>query len=176
MSEHFDAFEISPVPTPALDAVPPEPFRGIYGMPAFLTVATPDLTGSVEFWVHGFGFFDLFRIPGRLVHLRRWAFQDVLLVPGAEPVRELPAVTVSFACVLGEIDRIAGACEALRPGCTAGPRHTPWNTVDVEVVTPANARVVWTAAKPLDPHSQEARDLAEIGISAPGARRAPLGG
>lgn len=168
MSNSYDAFEISPVPEPAVDAVPPEPFRGIYGMPMFVTVPTPDLAASVDFWVRGFGFFDLFSIPGRLTHLRRWAFQDVLLVAGAEPT-ELPAISVSFACVLSQIDRIAAASLALRPGCSEGPRHTPWNTIDVEVVTPEKARVIFSAAKPLDPGSREARNLAEIGISAPGA-------
>jgi hypothetical protein len=29
-----NAFEMSPVPAPGPDAVPPEPFRGSYGMPA----------------------------------------------------------------------------------------------------------------------------------------------
>jgi hypothetical protein len=71
--------------------------------------------------------------------------------------------------VLSEVGRIAEACEAQRPGCTEGPRHTPWNTVDVEVVTPENARVILTAAKPFDPASQEARYLEEAGITAPKA-------
>ena len=171
VNDHYDASGISPVPEPAVDAVAPGPFRGIYGMPMFVSVPTPDLAASVDFWVHGFGFFDLFSIPGQLTHLRRWAFQDVLLVPGAEQVAPVPAMGVSFACVLGELDRVAQACSALRPGCTEGPRHTPWNTVDVEVVTPENVRVTLTAAKPLDPRSREARYLEEIGISAPGSGR-----
>jgi hypothetical protein len=88
-------------------------------------------------------------------------------VPAANPVTSVPAASVSFACVLSEIDRITDACEAQRPGCAEGPRHTPWNTVDVEVVTPENARVIFTAAKVFDPKSQEARNLAEVGITAP---------
>ena len=39
----FNAFEMSPVPAPSEDAQPPEPFRGIYGMPMFVTVPTSDL-------------------------------------------------------------------------------------------------------------------------------------
>ncbi|OEU90409.1 glycosyltransferase [Streptomyces abyssalis] len=167
MSDYYDAFEVSPVPDPAVDAVPPEVFRGIYGMPMFVTIPTPDLAASADFWVHGLGFIDLFSIPGQVTHLRRWAFQDVLLVPATSEVTSAPATGVSFACVLSEVDRIIEACEAQQPGCTEGPTHTPWNTVDVEVVTPEKARVIFTAAKPLDPASQEARDLAAVGITAP---------
>ncbi|WP_222864384.1 hypothetical protein [Micromonospora sp. WP24] len=34
-----------------------------------------------------------------------------------------------------------------------------------------NARIVFTAAQPFDPSSQEARNLETIGITAPGAGR-----
>ncbi|MEH1098044.1 hypothetical protein [Micromonospora sp. CPCC 205561] len=168
MSDYYDAFEISPVPAPGLDAVAPEPFRGIYGMPAFVTIPTNDLAGSVDFWVRGLGFFELFTIPGTLVHLRRWAFQDVLLRSAAGVPAEAPAVSFSFACVLSEIDATVEACRAVSPDSVDGPRDTPWNTRDVEVITPERARIVFTAAKPFDPDSQEARDLAAIGITPPG--------
>lgn len=169
MSDHYDAFEISPVPVPGPDAVAPEPYRGIYGMPAFVTIPTGDLAASVDFWTRGLGFFELFTIPGTLVHLRRWAFQDVLLVaaPAAgrgETATAVPALTCSFACVLGEVEAIAAACRELRPGSVSGPRETAWNTRDIEIVTPENARIVFTAAKPYDPASAEARALADIGI------------
>ncbi|MFE9421685.1 VOC family protein [Kitasatospora sp. NPDC006697] len=162
MSDYYNAFEMSPVPTPGPDAVPPEPFRGIYGMPAFVTIPTVDLTESVEFWTRKLGFFELFSIPGRLVHLRRWAFQDVLLVPAERVPEEAPAVSVSFACVLSEVDAIAEACGAVA-------QDTPWNTRDVSVTTPEKARIVYTAAKPFDPAGQEARNLAAVGIT-PGDR------
>jgi hypothetical protein len=55
---HYDAFEISLVPAPGPDAVPPEPFHGIYGMPAFVTVPTTDLAASLDFWTRGLGFFE----------------------------------------------------------------------------------------------------------------------
>lgn len=167
MSNYYNAFEMSPVPTPAVDAVAPEPFHGIYGMPMFLTVPTTDLAASEQFWRDGFGFFNLFSIPGSLVHLRRWAFQDVLLVPTGEPSDVLLAATVSFACVLSEIGTIGAACEAARPGCAMEPRDTPWNTVDLEIVTPENLRVVFSAAKPFGPESRDARNLAHVGIVAP---------
>ncbi|GAA2239437.1 MULTISPECIES: VOC family protein [Streptomyces] len=175
MSDHYNAFEMSPVPAPGPDAVAPEPFRGIYGMPAFVTIPTSDLAASVDFWVRGLGFFELFGIPGRLVHLRRWAFQDVLLVAAESVPERAPAMSVSFACVLGEVDSVAESCRALRPDSVDGPRDTPWTTRDVEVITPENARIVLTAAKPFDPDSQEAKDLAAVGITPPGAGRGDHG-
>ncbi|WP_433192787.1 VOC family protein [Nocardia sp. CA-107356] len=168
MSETYSAFDISPVPVPALDAVAPELFRGLYGMPMFVTVPTPDLPASVDFWIRGLGFFDLFTIPGRLTHLRRWAFQDVLLVSDDRPA-EATALSVSFACVLSQLEEIAAACEEMLPGCTTGPRMMPWNSVELEVRTPDNTRVIMTAARPYDPNSVEAEYLRSIGIEAPGA-------
>jgi catechol 2,3-dioxygenase-like lactoylglutathione lyase family enzyme len=171
MNDYYNAFEMSPVPTPGPDAVPPELFRGIYGMPAFATIPTGDLAASVDFWTRGLGFFELFTIPGTLVHLRRWAFQDVLLVSAASVPEQPPAVSFSFSCVLSQVDSVVEACRALRPNSVDGPQDTPWNTRDVAVTTPENARIVFTAAKPFDPDSEEARNLAAIGITAPNAGR-----
>ncbi|BCK57111.1 VOC family protein [Nocardia wallacei] len=168
MSDYYNAFEISPVPTPGPDAVAPEPFRGIYGMPAFVKIPTGDLAASVDFWTRGLGFIELFTIPGSLVHLRRWAFQDVLLVAAEQIPTKAPALSVGFACVLDQIESVVESCRAVRPDAVDGPRDTPWNTRDVEVLTPENARIVFTAAKPFDPESQEARNLAAIGITPPG--------
>ena len=167
----FNAFEMSPVPTPGEDAKPPEPFHGIYGMPMFVTVPTSDLDVSVDFWTEALGFFSLFSIPGRLVHLRRWAFQDVLLVPAPQEPSPAPgpAMSVSFACVLSQIDEIAAVCEQRRPGSVTGPRITPWNSSEVEVTTPEGMRVVLTAARPLDPDSEQADNLRRVGIEVPEA-------
>ncbi|WP_334025580.1 hypothetical protein [Nocardia terpenica] len=71
MSDYYNAFEVSPVPDPGPDAVAPEPFRGIYAMPAFVTIPTGDVAASVDFWVRGLGFIELFSVPGAIVHLRR---------------------------------------------------------------------------------------------------------
>lgn len=178
MTTNFDAFDISPVPAPGPGATSPGTYRGIYGMPMFVTVPTSDLAASVDFWVGGLGFVDLFTVPGQLTHVRRWAFQDALLVPtGSSPstmtgdttgsTSEAPAVTVSFACVLSEVEGIAQACAQLLPGCTTGPRSTPWNTVDLEVTTPENARVIMTAARELDVTGPEARYLEDAGFEIP---------
>ncbi|WP_067838871.1 glycosyltransferase [Nocardia lijiangensis] len=168
MTDTYPAFDISPVPVPTPDAAPPELFRGIYGMPMFVTVPTTDLAASVDFWTRGLGFFDLFSVPGRITHLRRWVFQDVLLVPGEHPA-EAPALSVSFSCVLSQLDEIAAACSALRPGCTTGPRSMPWNSVELEIRTPEHTRVIMTAARPYDPDSPEAEHLRSIGIEGPEA-------
>ncbi|MWA06879.1 VOC family protein [Actinomadura sp. LD22] len=157
---------ISPVPVPAPGVRPAEIYREIYGMPMFVTVPTGDLAASEDFWLRGLGFVDLFSVPGQVTHLRRWAFQDVLLVPG-EPAGAAPAVSVAFACVLGQIDEIAGRCEELVPGCTSGPVDRPWNSVELEVVTPENARVVMTAARPLDPDGPQAGWMREMGMEVP---------
>jgi len=168
MSENFNAFEMSQTSERGMQAVAPEVFRGIYAMPAFVTIPTPDLEASTDFWVRGLGFIELFTNPGQVVHLRRWAYQDVLLVPAADSVRtEVPAITVSFSCVLSQIDEIAEACAALVPDSVSAPRDTPWITRDIEVITPEGARVVCTAPREFDPNSQEARDLIATGIPAP---------
>jgi hypothetical protein len=167
MTDIFPAFDKSPVPPPGPDVEPPELYRGIYGMPMFVNVPTADMAASVEFWTRGLGFFEFFASPGRVTHLRRWMFQDVLLVP-AERQDDPPAMTVSFSCVLGQLDQIAAACEELLPGSTTGPRQTPWSTIDVDVVTPENTRVIMTAARPYDPASAEAQVLRDdLGIEGP---------
>ena len=78
-------------------------------------------------------------------------------------------MSVSFACVLSQIDEIAAACEQRRPGSVTGPRITPWNSSEVEVTTPEGVRVVLTAARPLDPDSEQADKLRRVGIEVPEA-------
>ena len=172
MTDTYSAFNVSPVPEPGPDAVAPEVFRGIYGMPMFVTVPTDDLAASVEFWTKGLGFIDLFTIPGAVTHLRRWVFQDVLLVPGtAAPGSpadaDAPGLTVSFSCVLNQLDGIVEACEAALPGSTTEPRPTPWNTIDVHVRTPENTHVIMTAARQLDLDGAQARAFEAVGIPLP---------
>jgi hypothetical protein len=161
---------IGPVPLPALDAVAPDVYRGFYGMPMFVIVPTRDLEASKDFWIRGLGFIDLFSIPGQLVHLRRWAFQDVLLVPAdevADPASASASLSVGFACVLSQIDDLRRQCEELLPGSTTEPRVMPWNSLELTITTPENTRVVMTAARPLDPDSAEAANLRAMGIEVP---------
>lgn len=156
---------ISPVPMPALDAVAPENYQGFYGMPMFPTIPASDLAASKDFWIRGLGFMDLFTIPDQVVHLRRWAFQDVLLVPGVSAAE--PSVSVSVSSVPGQLDEIVARCEELLPGCTSGPVGMPWNSLDLTVITPENTRVVMTAARPIDPDSEVAANLRAVGIAVP---------
>jgi catechol 2,3-dioxygenase-like lactoylglutathione lyase family enzyme len=163
---HDDLTYVSPVPVPALDAAPADIYRGIYGMPQFVSVPTADLPASVDFWTRGLGFVDLFSVPGQLTHLRRWAFQDVLLVPG-EPAATVSSAGLSLACVLSQVEEVRAACEALVPGSTSQPRRTPWNALELRVVTPERFAVTLTAALPLDPRSEEAGYLRGLGLEIP---------
>ena len=142
-----DTTYLSPVPDPSTDAETPGVYREIYGMPMFARVTTLDLAESARFWVGGLGFEELFSVPERLIHLRRWAFQDVLLVPGESAATG--GVLLSFACVMQELDTYAAACEAMVEGSVTGPVDTPWNSRELTVVTPEGARIVMTAAKPM---------------------------
>jgi hypothetical protein len=45
----------------------------------------------------------------------------------------------------------------------------PWNSVELTVITPENARVVMTAARPLDPRGARADELRAMGIRIPEA-------
>lgn len=168
MSDHFNAFDISPVPD-GPDAVAPDPFLGIYAMPMFVKIPTRDLRASTDFWVRGFGFVDFFSIPGQIVHLRRWAFQDVLLVPAEDDAVLSAASTVQVfvSCVLGQLEFVAEACRELSPGSVTGPYDTAWRTRDISVVTPEGAQVTFTAATPFTPDSDVGRDFASVGIFAP---------
>jgi hypothetical protein len=158
----------SPVPMPGIDAAPAEIYREIYPMPMFVIAPTIDLEASKAFWIEGLGFVDLFSVPGQITHLRRWAFQDVLLVPGTPETGEA-ALKVSFSCVLAEIDPIAAACERLAPGSVEGPEEKPWNSIELTVTTPERTRVVMTAAQPFDPNSASAKMLREQGYDLPDA-------
>jgi hypothetical protein len=168
MTEYFNAFEMSPVPD-GPDAVAPDPFLGIYAMPMFVKIPTRDLRASTEFWVRGLGFVDLFSVPGQIVHLRRWAFQDVLLVPADDDAAPSAASTVQVfvSCVLGQLDSVADECRKLSPDSVTGPYDTAWRTRDIEVVTPEGAHVTFTAATPFTPDSDVGRDFAAVGIFAP---------
>ena len=169
MSNYYNAVEVSPVPAPGPEATAPERFEGIYRMPSFVTIPTSDLTASVDFWTQGLDFFELFSVPGQLVHLRRWAFQDVLLVPTPVTLEQAPAMSVSFACLLDQIDDLEQRCRAAGVGAVGEPVDTPWGSRDLEVITPEKARVVFTAAKPFDPASTTAQNLEAMGITTPDA-------
>jgi len=74
----------------------------------------------------------------------------------------------SFATVPSQLDELVARCQELAPGCTDGPHEMPWNSLELTVTTPEQARVVMTAARPIDPNSPQAARLREIGIAIPG--------
>ena len=162
------------VPMPAVDAVSPGNYLGFYGMPMFLIVPTADLDASTDFWLRGLGFDNLFSIPGQVVHLRRWAFQDVLLRPGvsdatgATGAAGTSGASISFSCVRSELDEILQRCEEISPGCTTEPELMTWNSIEATVVTPDGTNVVLTAAQPIEPDGEVAGRLAAVGITVPG--------
>lgn len=167
MTDYFNAFEMSPVPD-GPDAVAPEPFLGIYAMPMFVKIQTKDLQASTDFWVNGLGFVDFFSVPGQIVHLRRWAFQDVLLVPAEDAApSSASSVHVFVSCVLSQLESVAAACRALSPDSVTGPYDTAWRTRDIAVVTPEGTNVTFTAATPFIADSDVGRDFASVGILNP---------
>jgi catechol 2,3-dioxygenase-like lactoylglutathione lyase family enzyme len=130
-----------------MDATPEEPRQerdsSIYVMPAFITFACADVERTERWYVDGLGFFVLAKYPG-LVHLRRWRYQDILLVPGAAAQR---AAGVRYTVAAGDEDlpALAARAAASGGGAVSGPRPTPWNTVDLECVDPDGHVVVFTA-------------------------------
>jgi hypothetical protein len=84
-----------------------------------------------------------------------------------EPPTETPRATLSVACVPSQEDEVREACESLVPGSTSAPRRTPWNALELRVVTPERFAVTLTAARPLDPRSAEAGYLRELGLDVP---------
>ncbi|WP_342022917.1 hypothetical protein AAE021_13880 [Arthrobacter citreus] len=52
-------------------------------------------------------------------------------------------------------------------GCVDGPRNTPWNTADLQIATPENTCVIFTAGRALDPFGGQADALRSMGIDVP---------
>jgi catechol 2,3-dioxygenase-like lactoylglutathione lyase family enzyme len=146
---------LSPVPIPSADVVSPGIYREIYGMPAFATLIVSDLPSIVDWYVSGLGFVELFSMPGPggapvLVHLRRWAFQDLLVRPAPAPVASSSGITLSFAAVLPELDELVATARSHGGGEASDPTDTLWNTRDVRTVDPAGNVVIFTAGRPLE--------------------------
>ena len=110
------------VPSPVIDL-------SIYVMPAFATLAVSNLERSRRWYVEGLGFALLAEIPGpsgdvALMHLRRWRYQDLLLVPARSPLSST-ARRAGRGCPRdGRWERGRSRCNALEhPRCAcSGPR------------------------------------------------------
>ncbi|HTJ33917.1 MAG TPA: VOC family protein [Dactylosporangium sp.] len=124
--------------------------RDIYGMPAFVTFTVADLARTVDWYVNGLDFIELFSMPGPqgpvLVHLRRWRYQDILVRPG--PVAPGGGWTYSVSANIAELDALAERAWAHGGGSVHGPFDTPWNTRDVHATDPDGYTVVYTAHRP----------------------------
>ena len=129
---------------PAPEQPRPEIDRSIYVMPSFVTFACADLERTARWYVEGLGFVVLARYPG-LVHLRRWRYQDILLVPAT--VDAPRGQDVRYTIAAGDEDLAARAehARAIAGGTVRGPTPTPWNTVDLECVDPDGHVVIFTA-------------------------------
>jgi catechol 2,3-dioxygenase-like lactoylglutathione lyase family enzyme len=146
---------LSPVPLPTADAISPGIYREIYGMPAFATLVVADVAATVRWYTTGLGFIELFSMPGpdgvpALVHLRRWAFQDLLVRPAGGAVTLGAGVTLSFAAVPGELDELVISARLEGSGSASDPADTPWNTRDVRTVDRDGNIVIFTAGRPLE--------------------------
>jgi catechol 2,3-dioxygenase-like lactoylglutathione lyase family enzyme len=154
------------VPVPAIDL-------SIYVMPAFATLTVSDLAASRRWYVEGLGFAVLAEVPGpsggvTLIHLRRWRYQDLLLVPvvpgsstdGSGSTNTLPARGIRLTYTAHGVDLDALVVQARAIGSTVGgvvdgPSATPWNTLDVLARDPDGYEVVFTSTLPVDAQDPE---------------------
>ncbi|MBI0145146.1 MULTISPECIES: hypothetical protein [Bifidobacterium] len=151
----YTGASISPVPEPGKDAKPPEPYKGIYLMPMFMCLYSHNLEESEVFWTQGLGFINLYTMPGVMIHLRRWAFQDVLIrksgPKAGSPDTEMESIgSLSVAVTEKQISKIVDACERLRPGSTSAPLRKPWNSLEARIHTPEGLILILTAALAVD--------------------------
>ena len=125
--------------------------RGIYVMPQFVTFEVSDMASARRWYVKGLGFVELAVLPGPagdpvLVHLRRFRYQDILLVPASEPSSGAsPGVRVSFAAGDENLDARAAIAAGEPGGEVEGPMRTPWNTRDLHFRDADGYVVVFTA-------------------------------
>lgn len=139
------------VPKPGIDL-------SIYVMPAFVTLTVSDLERSRRWYVDGLGFALLASVPGpsgevALLHLRRWCYQDVLLVPARHALAPLSVergIRLTVSAHGTDLDALVASARATGGGSVEGPTATPWNTLDVLARDPDGYEVVFTSALP--PH------------------------
>ncbi|MGB5952185.1 MAG: VOC family protein [Ornithinimicrobium sp.] len=126
--------------------------RDIYPMPSFVTVTVSDLDSSTA-WYEAIGFINLFTMPGpggspALIHMRRWRYQDVLLVPGPKPTSPSTGFTLSLAAEAEELAGIAEAAATMEVGHAGTPAVTPWNAIELHLTDPDGYPLTFTARAP----------------------------
>lgn len=133
------------VPTPEVD-------REIYVMPAFTTLSVTEL-GQATRWYRHLGFEVLAEMgdgPGRLVHLRRYRYQDLLLVLRG-PAEDAPTgarswTSFSHTGPLEELEAMAAALRTDGTGSVKGPEAMPWHAIELRATDADGHTVVLTAA------------------------------
>ena len=135
-----------------LPMIEPVVDTAIYPMPLFLRLEVADLARSRAFYTEVLDFIELAVLPGPggepfLVHLRRWRYQDLLIVPARGPVRPAIGLGVGLAAEPGALDELARRARAAGAEVD-GPLDTPWNTTDVTVTDPDGLRLTYTAPRP----------------------------
>lgn len=137
------------VPKPVIDL-------SIYVMPSFATLAVSNLEHAQRWYIEGLGFALLASVPGpsgevALIHLRRWRYQDLLLVPARHPLPSTPTdprIRLTFSAHGTDLDALVASARATGGGSVEGPTVTPWNTLDVLARDPDGYEVVFTSTLP----------------------------
>lgn len=152
--QKIDAGSSVEVPSPVIDL-------SIYVMPSFATLTVSNLERSQRWYIEGLGFALLASVPGpsgevALIHLRRWRYQDLLLVPARSPLPSPPTdrgIRLTFSAHGADLDALVASTRALGGGSVEDPTATPWNTLDVLARDPDGYEVVFTSTLP--PHLQD---------------------
>jgi hypothetical protein len=126
----------------------------VYPMPFFVTLAVDEPAALAEWYERVLGFSVMF--AGPVIHLRRWKYQDILLVPASVPGGATSGGPGLHFGADGDVDALAErAAKAPRLGLSAveGPVLTPWNTHELRVTDPAGHRLVFTS-RPSAPNAE----------------------
>jgi catechol 2,3-dioxygenase-like lactoylglutathione lyase family enzyme len=164
-SSAFDAEQ--PYEEAAVEVPTPEIDLSIYVMPFFATLTVSQLERSRRWYVDGLGFVVLATIPGptgepALIHLRRWRYQDLLLVPARQEQERAPSslapssagsrIRLTFAAHGTDLAQLAATARTVGDGTIEGPYATPWNTFDVLARDPDGHEIVFTSRLPAEQH------------------------
>jgi catechol 2,3-dioxygenase-like lactoylglutathione lyase family enzyme len=124
----------------------------IYPMPSFPTLTVSNLAASTQWYRDALKFQVIFELPGRLLHLRRERYQDLLLAPGAADFFEAAkgevgrGVSLYFALPgLAEVDALAAHAKAAGTVALEGPVNRPWNIREVVFRDPDGYRLAFGA-------------------------------
>ena len=123
----------------------------VYPMPMFVRLAASDPLRTVDFFTRVLDFDVMFRGPDAdgvpvLVHLRRYKYQDILVMPSRRSVQPSAALTVSFAAADADaLDALAERIRRHAPDVLDGPRDMPWNARELTVRDPDGHAFVFFA-------------------------------